>query len=71
MGLGKTHQAMALMLLLREHHQVKKPFLVISPRTVISHWRNKLRDHAPGLRAVIYHGAAARPRRVARRRRRC
>src|SRR6185436_3061241 len=52
-----THQAMALMLLLREHHQVSKPFLVICPRTVISHWRNKLRDHAPALRAVIYHGA--------------
>ena len=57
MGLGKTHQAMALMLLLREHHGVDKPFLVICPRTVISHWRNKLRDHAPALRAEIYHGA--------------
>jgi SNF2 family DNA or RNA helicase len=57
MGLGKTHQAMALMLLLRERHGVKKPFLVICPRTVISHWRNKLRDHAPALEAVIYHGA--------------
>ena len=56
MGLGKTHQAMALMLLLRERYGVTRPFLVICPRTVISHWRNKLRDHAPSLRAVIYHG---------------
>jgi SNF2 family DNA or RNA helicase len=56
MGLGKTHQAMALMILLREHHEVDAPFLVVCPRTVISHWRNKLRDHAPGLHPVVYHG---------------
>ena len=56
MGLGKTHQAMALMVWLREKHQVKGPFLVVSPTTVISHWRNKIRDHAPGLDAVVYHG---------------
>ena len=56
MGLGKTHQAMALMVLLREQFGIKEPILVISPRTVISHWRNKLREHAPGLDAVQYHG---------------
>ena len=56
MGLGKTHQAMALMVLLRDRHQVKEPFLVVCPRTVISHWRNKIREHAPGLSAVFYHG---------------
>ncbi len=56
MGLGKTHQAMALMVLVREQFGVKEPMLVISPRTVISHWRNKLREHAPDLRAVQYHG---------------
>jgi SNF2 family DNA or RNA helicase len=56
MGLGKTHQAMALMLLLREQHGVDDPFLVICPRTVISHWRDKLAQHAPGLRVAVYHG---------------
>ena len=56
MGLGKTHQAMALMVLAREQLDVREPYLVVSPRTVISHWRNKLRDHAPNLRAVQYHG---------------
>ncbi|MCP4658150.1 MAG: DEAD/DEAH box helicase, partial [bacterium] len=56
MGLGKTHQAMALMLSLREQRGVDGAFLVVCPTTVISHWRNKIRDHAPGLRAVVYHG---------------
>ncbi len=56
MGLGKTHQAMALMVILREQLGVDAPFLVVCPRTVISHWRNKLREFAPGLRSAYYHG---------------
>ena len=54
MGLGKTHQAMALMLWLRE--RAKEPCLVVCPTTVISHWREKIRVHAPGLKAAVYHG---------------
>ncbi len=56
MGLGKTHQAMALMVILREQLAVDEPFLVVCPRTVISHWRNKLREYAPGLRPAYCHG---------------
>ena len=56
MGLGKTHEVMALILLLREHENVEEPSLVICPTTVLSHWRNKIREHAPGLRAGIFHG---------------
>ncbi len=56
MGLGKTHQAMALMTILKEQQGVTDPFLVICPTSVISHWRNKIRDHAPGLKAAVYHG---------------
>ncbi|MBW1674335.1 MAG: DEAD/DEAH box helicase, partial [Deltaproteobacteria bacterium] len=56
MGLGKTHQVMALMVALREHGRVEKPFLVICPTTVLSHWYEKIRDHAPGLKAVVFHG---------------
>ena len=56
MGLGKTHQAMALMVLLREQQDVKEPFIVVCPRTVISHWRNKIREYAPGLVTVQHHG---------------
>jgi superfamily II DNA or RNA helicase len=56
MGLGKTHQAMAFMLYLREIESTRDPFLVVSPTTVLSHWSNKIREHAPGLRAAVYHG---------------
>ena len=56
MGLGKTHQAIALMLSLREHEKVTEPFLVVCPTTVLSHWISKIRDHAPGLKAVVFHG---------------
>ncbi len=56
MGLGKTHEVMAFMLYLRKHRRIKKPFLVVCPTTVLSHWRDKIRDHAPGLKAVVYHG---------------
>lgn len=56
MGLGKTHQAMALMLALREHGGVEEPFLVVCPTTVLSHWYEKIREHAPGLKAAVFHG---------------
>ena len=55
MGLGKTHQAMALMVSMLSEGE-PGPFLVVCPTTVISHWRRKIADHAPGLEAAIYHG---------------
>jgi superfamily II DNA or RNA helicase len=56
MGLGKTHQVMAFMLALREALEIKGPFLVICPTTVLTHWRDKIKDHAPSLKPIIYHG---------------
>jgi superfamily II DNA or RNA helicase len=56
MGLGKTHQVMALMTWIKEKQAVKEPFLVVCPTTVISHWSNKIRDHAPRLKTAVYHG---------------
>jgi superfamily II DNA or RNA helicase len=56
MGLGKTHQVMALMLALREHEGMEEPFLVVCPTTVLSHWYEKIREHAPGLKAAVFHG---------------
>jgi len=54
--LGKTHQVMALMLYLKKHLDEKKPFLVVCPTTVLSHWQQKLAQHAPDLGVIIYHG---------------
>jgi len=56
MGMGKTHQVMALMLLLRKHMGVKEPFLVVCPTTVLSHWCGKILDHAQSLKAAVFHG---------------
>ena len=56
MGLGKTHQAMALMTSLREQDGNDGTFLVVCPTSVISHWRNKIRQFAPGLEDFVYHG---------------
>ncbi len=57
MGLGKTHQVMALMSWLTVHGENRGPFLVVCPTTVISHWDRKIREHAPGLTPLVYHGA--------------
>ena len=56
MGLGKTHQVMALMLSLIEHQHVENPCLVVCPTTVLSHWSNKITEHAPCLKAFVLHG---------------
>ena len=56
MGLGKTLQAMVLMTALVEEEKVAEPFLVACPTSVIPHWRDQMRRHAPGLRPVVHHG---------------
>jgi SNF2 family DNA or RNA helicase len=56
MGLGKTHQAMAFMTALKDLGKLSDPCLVVCPTTVLSHWKSKIREHAPGLNAAEYHG---------------
>ena len=60
MGLGKTHQAMAFLVALRDQLSVDAPFLVVCPTSVVSHWRDKLRAHAPGLPVQVHHGTQRR-----------
>jgi SNF2 family DNA or RNA helicase len=65
MGLGKTLQTMALMAWLLEKEKVSEPFLVACPTSVVSHWRDQMGKHAPGLRPVLYHGPQRRlPKRL-------
>lgn len=56
MGLGKTHQVMALMSCIQAHADSGRPCLVVCPTTVLSHWANKIDQHAPLLSAYVYHG---------------
>lgn len=60
MGLGKTHQAMALLSAAQTEGSAR-PSLVICPTTVLDHWEEKLRRHAPALRCLRVHGLE-RPR---------
>ncbi|MEA2601474.1 MAG: hypothetical protein QOF89_2466 [Acidobacteriota bacterium] len=62
MGLGKTLQVLALMVTVLEREEAEEPFLVACPTSVLSHWRNQIHRHAPGLRPVVYHGAQRRLR---------
>ncbi|MDZ7699096.1 MAG: SNF2-related protein [Deltaproteobacteria bacterium] len=62
MGLGKTHEVMAFLLSLREHNGMDAPFLVVCPTTVLSHWDQKVKAHAPGLNPVVYHGGEGKRR---------
>jgi superfamily II DNA or RNA helicase len=56
MGLGKTHQVMALMTCIRRDEQEKRPFIIVCPTTVLSHWSVKIGQHAPALAATVYYG---------------
>ena len=56
MGLGKTHQIMALMACIQRGDQEKRPFLVVCPTTVLSHWMMKLAQHTPRLKTTVYYG---------------
>ncbi|HEY9421311.1 MAG TPA: DEAD/DEAH box helicase, partial [Thermoanaerobaculia bacterium] len=61
MGLGKTLQTITLMAALLERGTAREPFLVACPTSVLSHWRNQIERHAPGvLRPVVHHGAGRR-----------
>jgi SNF2 family DNA or RNA helicase len=55
MGLGKTHQTMALLYAVSQTRKNPK-FLVISPTTVLDHWLDKIEEFAPGLKPIKYHG---------------
>ena len=61
MGLGKTLQTLTLLVSLLEEGKASEPFLVVCPTSVLPHWRDQIKRHAPGLRPVIHHGAQRRP----------
>lgn len=57
MGLGKTHQAMALVGAL-DREMGRSLAVVVSPTSVLPHWEEKLRSHAPGVPLVTHHGGS-------------
>lgn len=55
MGLGKTVQAIAL--LSRIYPKVKKPSLIVMPRSLLFNWSRELDTFAPELTHCVHHGA--------------
>lgn len=56
MGLGKTVQVVALISSLVEDKPNCWPFLIVVPNSTCPNWRRELKQWAPGLRVVTYHG---------------
>ncbi|MCK5323375.1 MAG: DEAD/DEAH box helicase family protein, partial [Desulfobulbaceae bacterium] len=57
MGLGKTHQALGLLWAVLNNSKGDKPFMVVCPATVVSHWVEKIRQFYPVLDYYVYHGS--------------
>lgn len=59
MGVGKTHQAMALFAAVRrkmKENGVHRPFLVICPTSLIWHWKEKIASFLPSFKLFSYLG---------------
>jgi len=56
MGLGKTIQMLALLLHRKRNGELKRPFLLICPTSVMSNWRKEAERFAPTLRVLVHHG---------------
>ncbi|XP_040854238.1 chromodomain-helicase-DNA-binding protein 1-like isoform X1 [Ochotona curzoniae] len=56
MGLGKTCQTIALFIYLAGQLNDEGPFLILSPLSVLSNWKEELERFAPGLCCVTYAG---------------
>src|SRR5690606_23157520 len=61
MGLGKTIQAIALLLHSRretaETGAPIHPALLICPTSVVANWRHEIERFAPDLRPLVHHGS--------------
>ena len=57
MGLGKTIEALAHILLEKQHGRLRRPALVVAPKSVLRNWQREAERFTPELRTAIYHGA--------------
>ncbi len=57
MGLGKSIQAITLLLHEREHLAATAPALLVCPTSVVGNWVRELERFAPSLRVAVHHGA--------------
>ena len=62
MGLGKTAQSLAHLLLEKESGRLDKPALVILPTSLIYNWKSEANRFAPALRVLSLHGPERKTR---------
>ena len=56
MGMGKTIQVLALLLVLRQQSNgARAPSLLVAPASLLANWASELERFAPSLKAVIAH----------------
>jgi non-specific serine/threonine protein kinase len=59
MGLGKTIQVLALLLVLRRHdlagRQPGEPSVLVAPASLLANWASEIERYAPQLKALIAH----------------
>jgi chromodomain-helicase-DNA-binding protein 7 len=60
MGLGKTIQSAAFLRELQTQSatQVRAPFLIVAPLSLVGQWQSELMSWAPDLNVLLYHGSA-------------
>ncbi len=62
LGLGKTAQTLAHLLLEKESGRLDKPALVILPTSLIFNWKNEAARFAPDLKVLSLHGPERKSR---------
>eukprot|EP00967_Tisochrysis_lutea_P096789 scaffold141925_cov18-Tisochrysis_lutea.AAC.1 len=58
MGLGKTVQAVALLVSLYEEQACPRPHLVVVPLSTLPNWERELATWAPAFNVVTLNGSA-------------
>ena len=60
MGLGKTIQSIGFLhgLQTLPKGNVRGPFLIVAPLSLVSQWEAETKEWAPDMNAVVYHGSA-------------
>jgi superfamily II DNA or RNA helicase len=60
MGLGKTVQALAHLATLKANGELATPALIVCPTSVLPNWQAELKQFAPDLSCLLWHGSDRR-----------
>jgi non-specific serine/threonine protein kinase len=58
MGLGKTVQVLALLLLLKRHRAIPGPHLLVVPASLLANWKAETERFAPSVSVLVAHPSA-------------